>query len=71
MNLHIQLSRDKPVYSNNEAVWGQVVLCNTVPLHISGIFVTLAGNATTSLKDGRLSEHHEVCTEHSARADPR
>ncbi|PLB53603.1 hypothetical protein P170DRAFT_451657, partial [Aspergillus steynii IBT 23096] len=60
MNLHIQLSRDKPVYSNHDVVSGQLVLCSATPLQISGVVVTLSGTATTSLKDGRLNEHHEL-----------
>lgn len=61
MDLHIQLNKQKPVFSNHEAVSGQLVLCNAVPTQISGIIVTLRGTATTSLKEGCLAEHHGVC----------
>ncbi|OJJ65780.1 hypothetical protein ASPBRDRAFT_60292 [Aspergillus brasiliensis CBS 101740] len=60
MEIQIQLDKRKPFYTNEDEVAGHVVLRNDIEVDIATITIRLAGQATSRLDSGKLTESHEL-----------
>lgn len=60
MEIQIQLDKRNPFYTNEDEVAGHVVLRNDIEVDIATITISLAGQATSRLDSGKLTESHEV-----------